>query len=153
MLATELTRRALTEAYRARRFFATEDSDLVLDVRCQGYPMGARLAGGPRVFTVTASDRGGDAFEELRLYRNGELIEMRAVSGLRVEEPFDDSRRSGDDYYYVIVRQTDDADKNGCNDEALSSPIWIDGSRPETGITRASVVFCCLSGGQAALQA
>lgn len=127
VLATSLTRRALLDAYRARRFYATEDTNLVLDFRCQGYPMGARLAGGPRTFVVTASDGGGDAFEEVRLYKNGELFETRAVTGTSVDETFDDSRSTGDDYYYAIVRQTDDVDGNGRNDEALSSPIWIDG--------------------------
>lgn len=127
VLATSLTRRALLEAYRARRFYATEDGDLVLDVRCQGYPMGSRIEGGPRTLVVTASDDGGDSFEEVRLYRNGELFETRAVSGLQVDETFEDSSSTGPDYYYVIVRQTDDADQDGRNDEALSSPIWIDG--------------------------
>jgi len=121
VLATSLARDAILAGYRARRFYATEDSNLVLDLRCQGFPMGARLAGGARLFEVTASDGSGDSFAEVRFYRNGELLETRAVSGTVVDETFDDSTRTGADYYYVIVRQAGDGD------EALSSPIWIGG--------------------------
>jgi hypothetical protein len=35
-------------------------------------------------------------------------------------------RPFGKAYYYVIVTQGDDNDGNGRNDEAISSPIWIE---------------------------
>ncbi len=127
VLATALTREAVIEAFRARRFYATEDSDLVLDFRCDGFPMGATVAGASREFTVSAEDRGGDIFSHVRLHRNGIEVDSAVVSGdaftVTLSEP--DPNRSGDDYYYVIVTQTDDNDNNGRNDEALSSPIWV----------------------------
>jgi len=126
VLALALTREDIIDAYRSRRFYATEDRDLYLDLRCEGYPMGSRLSGVRRVFTVRALDRGGDTFEEVRLYRNGELLKTRVVSGNRIKVRFGDLSRTGADYYYVIVRQTDDNDYNGRNDEAITSPIWID---------------------------
>ncbi len=127
VLATALTREAIIEAFRARRFYATEDSDLVLDFRCDGFPMGATVAGASRQFTVGAEDRGGDTFSQVRLYRNGVEVDSKIVSGstfsVTLSEP--DPNRSGDDYYYVIVTQTDDNDNNGRKDEALSSSIWV----------------------------
>lgn len=125
VLAEGLTREQIVDAYRNRRFYATEDSDLYLDLRCQGYPMGSRLSGVRRVFTVRALDKGGDIFEEVRLYRNGNLIRTRAVSGNRIKVQFLDVSYTRPAYYYVIVRQTDDNDYNGRNDEAITSPIWI----------------------------
>jgi hypothetical protein len=125
VLAEGLTREAIVDAYRNRRFYATEDSDLYLDLRCQGYPMGSWLSGARRVFTVRALDKGGDTFQRVRLYRNGNLLRTRAVSGNRIKVRFWDVFHTRPAYYYVIVRQSDDNDGNGRNDEAISSPIWI----------------------------
>ncbi len=125
VLAEELTREAILDAYRHRRFYSTEDKDLVLDFRCNGYPMGSRVQGMPRVFTVTASDGSGDRFEEVRFYRNGDLLKTLAVQNKTLNITFEDGPALTDDYYYVIVRQTDDNNRNGRNDEAISSPIWV----------------------------
>ncbi|MCP3918457.1 MAG: CehA/McbA family metallohydrolase [bacterium] len=125
VLATELTREAILDAYRARRFYSTEDAGLFLDVRSFGRPMGSRLTGSSRRFDVRAFDAGGDAFEEVRLYRDGVVVETRAVAGPVVDVDFTEVH-SRPAYYYVAVRQTDDEDGDGRNDEALSSPIWFD---------------------------
>jgi hypothetical protein len=124
VLAEGLTREQIIDAYMNRRFYATEDKDLHLDLRCQGYPMGSRLTGVPREFVVRAWDGSYDTFEEIRLYRNGRLIKSKAVSGSSIEVSFKDPRRFRPAYYYVIVRQSDDNDGNGRDDEAMSSPIW-----------------------------
>ena len=127
VLATELTRDGILDAFRNRRFYATEDKNLHLDLRCRGYPMGTRLSGGrQRRFSVQAWDAGGDTFEEVRVYRDGNLFETRSASGRFVRMRFDDPSATRSHYYYVIVTQTDDSDGNGRNDEAISSPIWID---------------------------
>ncbi|HNY87983.1 MAG TPA: hypothetical protein PKN23_15890, partial [Candidatus Hydrogenedentes bacterium] len=130
--AAELTRDGIAEAFLARRFYSTEDKNLVLDFRSSGHPMGSRLAGLPRVFTVTAGDRGGDDFERIRLFRNGELLQEAPVSGNTVTATFEDPDGSGNDYYHVIVTQTDDGDWNGRNDEAVSAPIWFEGGPADT---------------------
>ena len=124
VLARSLTREEVLAAYRARRFYATEDKDLVLDFRCSGYPMGSQLTSVPRNFTVTASDGSGETFSEVRLYRNGTLIAVNPVSGNSVSTTFTDNT-TAKAYYYVMIRQSDDQDGNGRNDEALSSAIWI----------------------------
>lgn len=126
VLADELTRESITDAYRARRFYATEDRDLRVDFRCQGYPMGSRIAGVVRDFEVIASDDSGDTFQEVLLYRDGNLIERQAVTGSEITVQLSDSGATGSSYYYVILRQNDDSDGNGRNDEAIVSPIWID---------------------------
>jgi len=125
VLARSLTREDVIEAYRARRFYATEDKDLYLDFRCSGYPMGSQLTAVPRNFTVTAVDGSGDTFSEVRLYRNGILIAVNQVSGNSINTTFTDNATVGSAYYYVIVKENDDQDRNGRNDEALSSSIWI----------------------------
>jgi len=124
VLAKNLTREEVIAAYRARRFYATEDKDLNLDFRCSGYPMGSQLTGVPRYFTVTATDGSGDTFSEVRLYRNGTLIAVNQVSGNSVNTTFTDNA-TGKAYYYVMVKENDDNDGNGRSDEALSSSIWI----------------------------
>lgn len=123
--AAALTREGIAEAFLARRFYSTEDSDLFLDFRSSGHPMGSRLAELPRVFNVSARDGGGDSFQEVRLYRNGGLLQSVAVAGDAFEITLTDPDGDGDDYYYVIVTQTDDWDGNGRNDEAISAPIWF----------------------------
>jgi hypothetical protein len=131
VLAQQLTRADIIDAYRQRRFYATEDENLVLDFRCQGYPMGARLSGVPRTFRVTAGDEDGDTFQRVRLYRNGALLKTVLVAGNSLEIGLDDRQNHcNPGYYYVIVEQEDDNDGNGRNDEAISSPIWFDAILP-----------------------
>ena len=129
VLAQDLTRESIIDAYRNRRFYATEDKDLQLDFRFEGYPMGSRVTGQPgvpRTFEISACDAGGDTFQEVRLYRDGVLIVTQPVSGNCFQTTLTDNAPVGSSYYYVIVRQNDDNDANGRNDEALSSPIWIE---------------------------
>lgn len=125
VLAEHLTREEIVAAYQQRRFYATEDKDLSLDFRSNGYPMGARLTGLPRTFDITACDGSGDIFQMVRLFRNGDLLASQAVDGNCVNATFSDNATSPA-YYYVIVTETDDNDGNDRPDEALSSPIWFD---------------------------
>lgn len=125
VLAPSLTRENILAAYRARRFYATEDANLEIDLSCGGYPMGSRLTGAPRLFSVSACDLSGDAIQHIRLYRNGDLLATRPVSGTCARARFSDLGTTEPAYYYVIVRLAVDHDGNGRNDEAISSPIWI----------------------------
>lgn len=125
VLARELTREAIIDAYRQRRFYATEDPGLRLDFRCAGYPMGSSLQNAAAEFTVEASTNKAAAFEAIRLFRNGELLKTQVVSGNPVQAVFSDPEYTESAYYYVIVTETVDTDNNGRNDEAISAPIWI----------------------------
>ena len=124
VLATDLTRDAIVDAYTARRFYATEDRNLYLDLRCQGYPMGSQISTTDRTFEITGRDGSGDSFSEARLYRNGSLVRSIALSNNSFSTTVTDGY-TGEAYYYVTVSQNDDTDGNGRNDEAISSPIWI----------------------------
>ncbi len=126
VLAKELTREAIMDAYENRRFYATENNGLHLDFRCAGYPMGSRLQNMPRTFKVKASTSAGEAFEQVRLFRDGVLLQTQTVAGNPIEAEFSDAGTSGGSYYYVIVTETVDTDGNGRNDEAISAPIWLD---------------------------
>jgi hypothetical protein len=130
VLAETLTRESIVEAYMNRRFYATEDKNLHLDFRCQGFPMGSRLTDVAREFVVKAWDKdiSDDAFREVRFYRNGKLIETITIPEPKncIEVGFSDPWFFRAAYYYVIVRQNDDNDGNGFDDEAISSPIWIE---------------------------
>jgi len=128
VLAQELTREAIVDAYHNRRFYATEDADLYLMFSAGGYPVGSVVRDGPRVFNVTAWDGSGDTFRQVRLYRNGQLIVASAHNETMVDVTLmDEDAPPGDAYYYVMVTQNDDTDGNGRNDEVLSSPIWFRG--------------------------
>jgi hypothetical protein len=125
VLAKKLTRAAIIAAYQNRRFYATEDCNLYLDFRCSGYPMGSKITGVSRSFTVIASDRNNDTFSKIRFYRNGDLIATQSVTGSSVSVRFTDYEATAAAYYYVIVTENDDNDGNGRNDEAISSAIWV----------------------------
>lgn len=123
VLATSLTRENIINAYFARRFYATEDKNLLLDVRVGGNPMGSQLEGWHREFRVEANDSAGDTFAELRFYRDGYILETRTVSGNSVEATFTDPTATGRNHYYVVVVQSD-------GDQAVSSPIHMNGAPP-----------------------
>lgn len=125
VLSTQLTRNDIVNAYFDRRFYATEDKNLLLDVRVQGHPMGSRLTNLIREFRVEANDSAGDPFAQVRFYRDGHVIDSREVSGNSVAVTFNDPNSSGSNYYYIVVRQAD-------GEEAVSSPIYISGPPPLT---------------------
>ena len=127
VLATELTREAIIDAYRNRRFYSTENRNLYLDVRCAGYPMGSKLTGVPRLFNVSTHTDGGEMLKEVRLYRNGTLLRTTPVNGTSAQVDLLDTAPNAQDYYYVIVALTT-GDHGGHPDEAISSPIWCTGN-------------------------
>jgi hypothetical protein len=123
VLATSLTRKAIIDAYKSRRFYATEDKDLSLNFTSNGYPMGSQLSGFFRHFEINACDGSNDSFSKVSLYRNGVFLKSISVDGVCANADFTDAY-IWPSYYYVIVQQKDDNDGNGRNDEAISSPIW-----------------------------
>jgi thiosulfate dehydrogenase [quinone] large subunit len=117
ILADTLTRSALYDALKARRFYSTLDKSLALSFKVGGNEMGASIASGNYGFIVTASDRENEVFTIVQIYKNGKrlsewnIIEMNVnVSGTIETSP--------GDYFYVKITQQD-------GDEAISSPIFI----------------------------
>jgi PKD repeat protein len=155
VLATAKTREAIIDAYKNRRFYSTEDKDLYVDFRCAGYPMGSKVTGLPRLFTVSTHDASGDILKEVRLYRNGVQYQTKPLSGSSAQVDFLDTAPNAKDYYYVIVALTT-GNYGGHPAEAISSPIWCAGNAdiqpaaafsgtPTSGIAPLTVQFTDLS--------
>ncbi len=154
VLAVELTREAIIDAYRSRRFYSTENKDLKVDFRCSGYPMGSQLTGVPLRFSVWAQDGSGDTLSEIRFYRNGVNMESRPVTNSEAQVYFTDSAPNANDYYYVIVALTT-GDHGGHPDEAITSPIWcsaceapegeVEGEGTSEGVAEGEEEFPCIT--------
>ena len=129
VLASELTRDALWEAFRARRTYATTGARMLLDFRVNGCPMGEEVAcAGPP--EVRAEAIGTAAIERVEVIRDDRLILTRPVGSDEVQLSLVDVNcPRGEHYYYLRVSQED-------GEFGWSSPIWVrrsDGPEEETG--------------------
>jgi len=118
VLAPELTREALWDAFRARRTYATTSARIILDFRANGHLMGEELvADGPALFTGDVIGTG--PIERLELIRDDRLVFTQPGGGDRVGlEYIDQGCPRGLHYYYLRVTQVD-------GEFAWSSPIWV----------------------------
>jgi len=141
--AAARTPEAIIAAMRANRTYATEDSDLVLDFRCNGAGMGSVLAvpqGDSLLCSVSVTDPSdanatyeveliyGDVLparsrDELVEWKPGDgRMEARAFEGSGMLA-FDEYLASGvPEFFYVRVQQGD-------GDRAWSAPIWVNHPR------------------------
>lgn len=125
ILADSLTHDQITEALRARRFFAMEVSPpndrMELDFRIDGQPMGSEMTCGiaPH-FTIEArSVNGTSLFVRADLFRDGVLRDSRSIIGTEIFYEYYEALAEGEaHYYYARVSQQD-------GDQAWSSPIWV----------------------------
>ena len=115
--AKSLTREGILDAYRGRRTFVTEDSDLSLSFTANRAQMGSRLPPGAMTFLIGIEDGDREGLAEAELYKGGKVIKQWQLGSADANITFRDSAVAGD-YYYVLVAQSD-------GDQALSSPIWI----------------------------
>jgi len=120
VLARALTQEDILDALRHRRFYSTQDKNLVMSLRVDGREMGAFVGPGDKNFTVTLDDADGEGFSVIDLYANGALVDSRAVSGKGSWE-FAVAAPAARSYYYVLVTQAD-------SDQAMSAPIWVEGA-------------------------
>jgi hypothetical protein len=123
VLADELTRASLMDAYRAHRFYASEDRNLRLVFRGNDQEMGAELPAGPVVFTVSLSDPDGEYFTLIRAFRDGEAIYEREIYAQEGTWRFSVGTEEDHHFYHIWVEQED-------GDAAHSSPIWVSGTNP-----------------------
>ncbi|RMF02054.1 MAG: hypothetical protein D6768_09175 [Chloroflexi bacterium] len=124
IVAPQLSRNALLDAIRARRVFATEDSNFALALRANGRWMGSVLTGtGAVSISVTAVDPDAEP-ATLALYdRNLQLAET-TIHGPAAEWQFTIEARPGH-FYWVKAVQAD-------GDRAYSAPVWVEGqAEPE----------------------
>lgn len=118
--ATELTRAAVFEAWKARRAYAVRGGQrIAVDLRVNGTFMGGETTsdGPPRV-AVTV--RGTAPIEKIELVRNNQYVYVRTGDGgpdLGFEY-LDQAAPPGLSYYYVRVFQEGDA-------YAWGSPVWV----------------------------
>jgi hypothetical protein len=144
VLANRLTRADLLEALRARRCYATEDSDLQIRFTVNGQPMGSILslsAGNLDIRVEVADPSEPRASYTIELYsgktdgQKATVIERKPLTG-DGEVRFDSYRYVGDAhgsnevYYFVKVMQTTvvQAPPNGSNnamERAWTAPIWL----------------------------
>ncbi|MBI2567193.1 MAG: CehA/McbA family metallohydrolase [Candidatus Schekmanbacteria bacterium] len=127
VLAEGLTRADLIDAFRARRFFTSEDSNAYVSFQMNGAEMGSRLTvHSAPTLNVYFSDPDGEAWTGLKVYKNGVVV---------AEESFNDAGAgtadvavplpSGTDYYYVRVEQSD-------GQRIQPAPIWLTRSATAT---------------------
>lgn len=121
ILAPELTRADLYEAMKARRFYSSRDSNLVLSFTCNGEQMGSLIDAGELDVVIEASDGDGEVFSQIDLLKNETVIETWSPNET---DPVVTTTAEGDqgDYFYVRVHQSGETGWR-----AISSPIFIIG--------------------------
>lgn len=132
--ATENTRAALWEAFRARRVYAVRGGRLFIDFRVDGRLMGEEFfVKTPGAHRVTAAVRSPDGkpLGKLEIIRNNEVVHTVEAGDPEAEIDFTDDGRTGTvtTYYYLRVTQ-----KPG-RQMAWTSPVWATllDVRPEAG--------------------
>ena len=122
VLAADNTRTDIMNALRDRRFYSTYDNNLLLSFTIGGMEMGSVVSGGGHELSILAGDGNHEKFTLIELLRNGFVVRSWAPATdsvtIREQMNFDDR-----EYYYVRVKQAD-------GDEAISSPIRINGTAP-----------------------
>jgi hypothetical protein len=103
----------------ARRFYSTLDKNLALSFKMEGAEMGSILSGGPHDIQIQATDKDGESFTRVMLFRNGYKMKTWEISTPEVNLSLPVSTFDGD-FFYVKVTQAD-------GDEAISSPVYIKG--------------------------
>lgn len=117
ILADTLTRSALYEALKARRFYSTLDKTLALSFKVGGNEMGSSLKKGKYHYNITAYDLEKEMFTMVKIFKNGKMWKVWNIieTKVNINETFD---VLPGDYFYVKVTQRD-------GDEAISSPVFI----------------------------
>ncbi len=118
-LMPELRRRALVEALRERRTWATTGARILLDFEVSDVEMGQE--GKAKRAEVEATVHGAGELARLEIIRDGAVVHAVEVEGLDVEIKWEDPKEVGERaWYYLHVIQRD-------GEEAWSSPVWLRG--------------------------
>lgn len=117
ILSDTLTRSALYEALKIRRFYSTLDKTLVLSFKIDGNEMGSVIDSGTFDFNISAYDHENEVFTMVQIHKNGILLKEWNIVETKVNIGATIETLPGD-YYYVKVTQND-------GNEAISSPIFI----------------------------
>lgn len=119
ILANELTRTALFEAIKERRFYSTEDRSIALSFTSNNAEMGSTIEeNSAQLLQIETYDSEGENFTTIELYRNGELFYIWDINDVHPILSKSITPSEGE-YYYVKITQGD-------GDEAISSPIFFE---------------------------
>ncbi|MBI5034600.1 MAG: lamin tail domain-containing protein [Chloroflexi bacterium] len=118
VIAPALTQTNLLDAFRARRVFATEDSNLAIALQSNGAWMGTTITARTILsFTVTVIDPDAEPIQ-LFLYDNGTQVRSQSFTNSSVTWNVSITGSSSH-FYFVRAVQAD-------GDIAYTSPIWTD---------------------------
>lgn len=119
VLAPDLTREAVFEAWKARRVYALRGGErIVLDFRVNGSFMGTQVqvTGAPR---LSVKIEGTAPLERVEVVRDNQFVYSHSGGDPTLEfEYADNDAAPGEHYYYLRVHQEGPA-------YAWSSPIWV----------------------------
>ncbi len=118
----DLTKGDLMDALRARRTFATEDSNYGLHFKANGYWMGSELPNTGLIdFLITFDDPDGEATTLIELYTNqGAVVSSTQPYLGQGMWAFTLAIDPGVQYFFVMATQED-------GDRIVSSPVWTMG--------------------------
>lgn len=119
--AAEHSRESIFHALYDRRTYATSGSRILLDFRLDGQPMGSEVkAHGPPLLTVDAA--GTATITQVEIKKNGKPVFASQPNRetARLEWRDEDFRPGETRFFCVRIVQCD-------GEEAISSPIWVDG--------------------------
>jgi hypothetical protein len=123
ILADENNRQSLMQAMAERRVYATDDYDLEIDFRINGYVMGSIIDNsGPATMTVLTRDGNGENIRTMELISSGGWV----VASHSDSEDWTMELDPANPYYFIRITQNDD-------DRAVTAPIWLElGGDPST---------------------
>jgi len=119
ILAPVLTRVALLDAMKARRFYSCRDKNLALSFTCDGAQMGSKIDGGSLDVAIDASDGDSEICSKIELLKNGIVVKTWTpnITSPSVTTTVDGTKG---DYFYVRVSQSGESGW-----QAISSPVFI----------------------------
>ncbi len=120
-IAKENSLKAIFEAIRARRVYATSGSRIFIDFRIDGEWMGSDITTNQKP-SIALRVKGSAPLHKVEVIRDGEpilILGKDATFGLGVNRTFTDSKvQPGPHFYYLRILQED-------GEMAWSSPIWV----------------------------
>jgi DNA/RNA endonuclease YhcR with UshA esterase domain len=123
VVAPALTKGHILEALRARRTFATEDSNLALALRVGEAWMGSIIPQAPAItFSVDVADPDGESVT-LELFDRGLVVASISLSGATTYAWRPTVPSVAGHFYFVKATQAD-------GDTAYTSPLWVEGVAP-----------------------
>jgi hypothetical protein len=118
VFAPDLTRRAVFDALRARRVYATTGERILLDFRVNELFMGEEGAFHAPV-RIVARVAGTAEIEKITVVRNNVDVYTQTGSGRDVALAWEDPTPAPGSYYYLRITQRD-------GHMAWASPVWLD---------------------------